>query len=726
VITMKMLKKGINFMGKSVKKFFLRLSDPSIILFSTLILIFSLAVIIRSIPLKWGLFLTEFDPYYEYYLAKKTLERGVLWWFQYSPSQREFDTLFWYPYGRDLRRTSQPGVPILVTLIYIFLKTIGLTATPLAIHAFLPVVMSGLSVPCIYLLCRKAFNSYTGLLAALILSINTALLGSTTLGNVHDGMIIPLMLLTFYFMLKGFEGKPIIWSVLAGLSLGLIVLIWGGFLYVWNLVALYFLVLYLTNNLDRNMAETYIIIDLIAKFFIIITPRHGIRVALTSLYALLPLVTLVACTYYLLLEKLGEERFKGATFRLLIVVAAGLLVIAGYYTGFFAKIAGRIMAIIIPSERNPIIESVGEHRIPTWSMIFLDYNVLLIFSLFGLYILLRKRKVKDILILLLYLSSLYATSSMSRLSILFSPACAILASVGFFSLADKLYSMYKGEVILPRKRLQEFRREHVVLTFIVVTLILVTSFVTTNALDYCHQPALILTSSLPMRDTSYESIDWISALEWMRENLPEDAVIACWWDYGYWISVNTNRSTLADNGTLNTTQIAEIARAFLSNETEALKIFHSLGATHVVVFEPFRSLQGYDVYGMPVYFPDPYGHGDFGKSYWMAKIGGLDPDKYQYVTTGQLRGLLIPANNKEALSATLYKLLFVKTDRRRLYIFEPLVWNYFPSTWWSGNPIYSIESPKYFELIYASYPNNWVLVFRINYEKANMTSPTRK
>ena len=39
-------------------------------------------------------------------------------------------------------------------------------------------------------------------------------------------------------------------------------------------------------------------------------------------------------------------------------------------------------------------------------------------------------------------------------------------------------------------------------------------------------------------------------MQWLRENTPKDAVIASWWDYGYWISTLGERKTLADNATL--------------------------------------------------------------------------------------------------------------------------------------------------------------------------------
>ena len=41
---------------------------------------------------------------------------------------------------------------------------------------------------------------------------------------------------------------------------------------------------------------------------------------------------------------------------------------------------------------------------------------------------------------------------------------------------------------------------------------------------------------------------WQKAMSWVRENVPEDAVFAHWWDYGYWIQSIGERATVLDGG----------------------------------------------------------------------------------------------------------------------------------------------------------------------------------
>ena len=56
-------------------------------------------------------------------------------------------------------------------------------------------------------------------------------------------------------------------------------------------------------------------------------------------------------------------------------------------------------------------------------------------------------------------------------------------------------------------------------------------------------PATILTGAT----TNPPSNDWLDTLEWMKLNTPQDSVIGSWWDYGYWISTLSERTSIADN-----------------------------------------------------------------------------------------------------------------------------------------------------------------------------------
>jgi len=203
-------------------------------------------------------------------------------------------------------------------------------------------------------------------------------------------------------------------------------------------------------------------------------------------------------------------------------------------------------------------------------------------------------------------------------------------------------------------------------------------------------------------------------LEWIKANVPENSVIATWWDYGYWISVNTRRNTTCDNATIDTKQIQRIARAFLSSEEEALKIFRELNVSYVVVYEPFLRAQ-LPYLGIYVYYSPAYGGlgGDLAKSYQMARWIGENPDKY--LAVGYVDGfpVLVPADTPEACNATLYRMLFAKMPGRGFFIFEKLLFGTTIQNYQGPSP--DIPQPRYFKLVFASKPNAWVLVYKVEY-----------
>jgi len=143
-----------------------------------------------------------------------------------------------------------------------------------------------------------------------------------------------------------------------------------------------------------------------------------------------------------------------------------------------------------------------------------------------------------------------------------------------------------------------------------------------RVLEQAYVPVTIAAASLPYKPDQTVP-DWFDALNWMRYNLPSDAIVASWWDYGYWITTIADRRSLVDNATFNATQIMQVGLMFMSNETEALKVlenFNRLGSSrgfsskvdYVVAFFTFDS-SGNDV-----------GYGEESKWRWMANIAFND------------------------------------------------------------------------------------------------------
>lgn len=644
---------------------------------TTLTLIFILAVWIRMLPvIAYGPYLSEYDTYYQYRMTQYILEHGLTSWFTW------YDKMSWYPNGRSIPDTSYLGVPLTASIIYTMLKTLGFNIDLMGFCALMPAFMGGLTVLIVYLIGREIDGDGTGILAALMLATVPAFMQRTTAGFFDNECVGFLaMSLSILFWVKAMKNNSMIYAILSGLSLAYMNVTWGGSIYLLNLYALYAILMIILKKYSRNLMVNYALTIGTAMMISAQYPYFS-RKYFISYATILPMATILILALKDIMQNVRDKvaRIMGIS----IIITIGVIgVVLLERMGVISILTGRIAVVMNPFQRgaSPLVESVAEHQMPTWSQIYYQYGVLIPFAAAGLYQLLKRRGEVDILIALGGLTSAYFSSTMARLIMLAAPFIALLSA----HMVNTLYTQNIERIIEERryvKRRKTYRgsvgSNIIILLLISATLI----FPVISWRNYAVAPQQIVTSSLPI---SSECPDWIEALLWMRSNLPGDAVVASWWDYGYWITVIANKTSVADNATLDEGKIKKIALAFLSNETEALRIFGEMGATHVVVFEAFDPNTGFLFAGR--------GWGDFVKSYWMAKIAGLNVT--DYMTYNSQYGVYLPTGPK-AGQATLYRLIFNTRSE---------IWK----SWGVDIP-----KPERFELIFQS-SNGYVFVYKINY-----------
>jgi asparagine N-glycosylation enzyme membrane subunit Stt3 len=279
-----------------------------------------------------------------------------------------------------------------------------------------------------------------------------------------------------------------------------------------------------------------------------------------------------------------------------------------------------------------------------------------------------------------------------------APAFSLLWALALVQVLGPFITIMKEVPVIPRRKTRlkahvgkEFSAVFILMTFLLLlfTFVLPSPAATfPRFLSHAYSPTTIAAGGIPVKPVRGPVTDWIDTVNWMRANLPPSppdgpTVVACWWDYGYWITVLANKTTLADNGTVNATQIARIGRMFMSNETEAIKILGEYGATYIVVFTTFDS-GGNDVMW-----------GDEGKWRWMAKIAELDDNSFGNFTLGvdwvdknrdnqRQDNELVP--NAKGNSTILYKLMtygkdltLQRTPRVRLEHFEKVYFSQDPT-----------------------------------------------
>jgi len=125
---------------------------------------------------------------------------------------------------------------------------------------------------------------------------------------------------------------------------------------------------------------------------------------------------------------------------------------------------------------------------------------------------------------------------------------------------------------------------------------------------------------------NHASNDWLETLEWIKINTPEDSVVASWWDYGYWITTMSERTTIIDNATLSDNHIQCFAKILLSTPDDAWNLLKGWEVDYVVVFVAANHFGDDAESGLPLYVLN--GGGDESKKQWFMKIAGVDSNKY--------------------------------------------------------------------------------------------------
>jgi len=615
----------------------------------------------------------------------------------------------WYPWGRDISTTNYPGVSFTAALLYMLLQDLGVSITLYQLCVIFPIIMGVATCLAAYLLGRE-WGKSIGLLSALFLAFNTSHITRTSLGFFDDETIgIFTMLLFFMFYLKALSNSrslraSIIYALLAGLSLGYIGMGWGAFRYPASLIALFTLVLVLLKRYSTRLLIVYSITYSIFFLISLQIPKLGYSFISewSTLALFLIFIILIGCEVF--------ERASSFRGKILAALAFAIILVGGtvilWSKGLIGPLAGKFAAIVNPLVRleMPLVESVAEHRPGTWSSFFYEFGALIILGLFGFLFSLQKRRNNDLFLILFGLSSIYFAGSFVRLTIILAPALSLLSAIGVIELAKPSLDILKEKIIFPKKKIKfESRVAREFGAAILLILLIIITPTLYYASNSAYAPTTIATSSIPTAPSGEEASkyqDWLQALIWMKENLPKNAVVFSWWDYGYWITAIADKRSMADNGTLNFTQIALIARTFLSNETEAIPTLKSYNVTHIAIFVTWTRGQSGIQY---------YGFGEDNKWYWMARIGNGSSYDGKIVHFYEKRSAqevkyyrVITLNNQIIANETI-------ADRNGInentMLGKLIVMGINPSQ----------ASSDYFKLVYASQPNRFVFIYEVSY-----------
>ena len=625
----KLSKERIISVLKSLGKLRIKMSHSSIITLSALLLVLFIAFTIRILPMYWeiqvgSMHLSEFDPYHQYRFTERILKNGFAVWTW--PTQNWIDSRSWYPAGVDVFRISYPGLPLTAAFFYKIVSLLGVPISLMNFCALFPAIMGMLACLTIFFLGKDIGGTPVGLLSALFLALSPSYIQRTSLGFFDDETIgiVALLLFTFFFLRANEDDKPLASSVkyalASGLTLGYFCIGWGAALYPIGITMLFAFTLILLKRYTQRLLLSYSVTFGIGLFIAINIPYLSTRYLITS--AVLPVAGVFAllCIYEVFYALTSTKQ------RIISIIVFMVMLIGGFsvlwYSGYMRGIAGKFLSVINPLVRaaSPLIESVAEHRISAWGPMYYDFGIVIICFIAGFYFLLRDINNKNLFLLIFGLTSLYFACSMVRLIVLMAPAFSLLAALGIVGILKPFNTVLKEMPRISVKKkygLQRVGKEFSGIAVFLIFIILMTNFAfpTPKVYRQAWSPITVSAGSLPVVPGKPVK-EWLDMLNWMRSNLESTTVVCSWWDYGYWLTVLGNVTSLADNATIDDVPIQDIGFIFMANETQALEMLKLYDAKYILVFTTT------DTGGNWI------GYGDEGKWMWMARISGKAHDRF--------------------------------------------------------------------------------------------------
>lgn len=619
------------------------LRTRQLLVIGVLALAFTTAFIMRSYPSKYGFYLNEFDPFFDYRATKYIVDHGLNAYFKWH------DTLSWYPEGRDVPATSQSGLHIVAAFLY---KIFGGGSSLLDFTILLPVVLGSLTTIVIFALVRTIGGTTAGMFSALLFAFSPAIIQRGNLGWFKSEPLgLFFALLGLYLLLSALKHKEVKYAiakaVVGGLVLGLANASWGGVQYFSLPISIFFVALPFfrkETNIAVYVAIAFTVCTIIAAGAF---PRPGV-----SFVFGLAGFALIGGTVFLIIahfvNKFSQPR-KATRNKLFLLIAFFAVGVGFIGFGAYHHSSFRYLNAINPflSTQNQLVASVAEHFTPTLVDYFTDYSVLLMFAGLAIWMAFKRRDDMSIFALILGITGIYVSATFARLMVFSSIGIIVLAGLGLYEVTRSFLSdrdssssasgqgasqmppsksmKAKKRVIEGGSKSQPPKSRWVVISFVALIIFILSVPMiyppSSNWVNSADIPPSIANGGTGYRVTTN---DWTDALHWIATNTPKNAVVASWWDYGYWITTLGNKTSLADNATLNQTRIATIAKMFIDQKENGIKIAQDLKSNYILIYIVAQRFSG--INGTPFYTLGS--GGDESKKQWFMRIGGFDENNY--------------------------------------------------------------------------------------------------
>jgi len=484
-----------------------------------------------------------------------------------------------------------------------------------------------------------------GVCTAMVMAIVPAhLMRSVGGGYDNESIAITAMTMTFYLWTRslrgGDDGKgswPFLWGILTGIGYFFMASVWGGYIFVLNLIGCHAAFLVLLGRYSTKLYRAYTAFYFIGTLLAIQIPVVGMS-PLKSLEQLAPGAVFVGMQLLEMIER--QRRRKGLTnaqvwkLRVSVFSAAGFIALGAVYildsTGYFGPISSRVRALFVKHTKtgNPLVDSVAEHQPANKDSYFQYLDQLVYISPVGFALVMFRYFHDSSSFLIVYATATYFFSAkMVRLILLTAPIACVLSGVimgrfaafitynllGFSPSLDGIFrDTAEVEVVIEDTKKKKRKKskaknekdmendakvdssarsqyKNIASILVKILMVVLMMFTYLECLPFAREfytkcdtlakhmshPTIVQKGQLKSGETVTVD-DYRACYWWIKEKTPADARILAWWDYGYQITSIANRTTIADGNTWNHEHIALLGRVLTSPEREGHRIARHL------------------------------------------------------------------------------------------------------------------------------------------------------
>jgi len=461
------------------------------------------------------------------------------------PNQIYFDPFTYFPYGTYIH--FAPLYSFLMAGV-IWLASFGQPTLELInkIAPFFPPALGGLTVIVIFFIGKILWGKWTGLLSAFLMALSQPFLFRSLLGATdHHQAEILFSSLAILFLILAFrkQGKRKfwLWTILAGIGLGLYFLVWNGallFLFIiFVFIVLYYLIKYLSGELENRILATGLVIFLITFLMILPFWDHPdiYNAALYNLrhYGSLVLGIIGFSLVWLLGNFIKKAKLNAWLLPLLLAFFGFslLALLRIVFPQLFLAIIESLQATRIGLVNHELArEIIGEMRPLNIVKAFNGFGYLFYFSFvalgFIIYDFAKKRKPENLLIIIWFLIIILMTGvlipAVGQGRFVYYLAANVSLLCGFLAVKGIGSAVSGWRISKESPQKNYLRAGSVLLIFNIIFFVFFLYPLNVNSLFPGNLPKIIgdavqtgISGGITRQD------DWYETLEWLRENTPD-------------------------------------------------------------------------------------------------------------------------------------------------------------------------------------------------------------